>query len=212
MTDACNDNLKVLVFGGTFDPPHLAHAQLPREVADLLGCTKIMYIPAGVSPHKLDDPPTDGQHRLTMVKLMIESVSGAEVSTFELDRTGPSYTCDTLQHLRELFGDTTSLHFLMGADQALAFYRWKNWQTILEMATPAVMLRPPWDLPTFTQQITARCEPPEAKQWLDWIVPLSSTLDICSSDIRRNLAAGEDVSTLLPPAVYVYIRANKLYE
>ena len=80
----------ILIFGGTFDPPHLAHTALPPLVARRLDCKRILYIPAAANPLKTDAPPTAVEHRLAMLRLALADVPDAEISTIELDRPGPS--------------------------------------------------------------------------------------------------------------------------
>jgi nicotinate (nicotinamide) nucleotide adenylyltransferase len=164
---------RVLVFGGTFDPPHLAHAQLPMLAAAQLGCDEILYVPAAINPLKSGTKlkPAPPEHRLAMLLLAVADVPGAKISTIELDRKGKSYTIDTLRALHKQQGNSVGsspsprlrarppapspapiFHLLIGADQALDFHRWKNWQEIIELATPAVMLRPPWSRRTHLRQ------------------------------------------------------------
>jgi nicotinate-nucleotide adenylyltransferase len=201
---------RILLFGGTFDPPHLAHTRLPRIVADQVGCFCILYIPAAVSPFKLHDPTTEVEHRLAMLTLAVSDVPEAQISTLELDRTGPSYTCDTLEALQEEYGHGVSFRLLMGADHALQFYQWRNWPRILKLATPAVMLRPPVDEAVFSWQLRQTFGAEDARKWLGWLVRVPA-MDISSSEIRRRLLAGEDTTGLLDPAVAQYIASHKLY-
>ena len=205
-----SDTQSILIFGGTFDPPHLAHAQLPPLAAERLGCEKILYIPASINPLKADAPPTPAAHRLAMLKLITCDLSRVNVETLELDRKGPSYMVDTLKELRERFGEKTHLHLLIGADQALEFHRWKDWQRILELATPAVMLRPPIDAETFQKQLSERYEPDEAAFWKGHLVEVPY-LDINSSAVRLRVDRGDDLGDLLDGRIIEYIREHGLY-
>lgn len=200
----------ILIFGGTFDPPHHAHAILPSKVAEQLGYDELLYIPAALNPLKTDSPPTDARHRLEMLRRMVRDIPGAEICTIELERDGPSYTVDTLAALRRRFGDSAHLRLLIGADQALEFHRWKDWQRILELATPVVMLRPPWDRARFREELSSRYEPKQVDRWLSWTVDVPR-IDVSSSEIRRRIATGEDLSSLLPDSVADYIREHGLY-
>src|SRR5687767_7658800 len=113
---ADHSNYRVLVFGGTFDPPHLAHSRLPALAAQQLGCDEILYVPAAINPLKQDALPTSKEHRLAMLLLAIADVPGAKISTTELERNGPSYTIDTLKELRRKHNDATSFSLLIGCD------------------------------------------------------------------------------------------------
>jgi nicotinate-nucleotide adenylyltransferase len=203
---------RILVFGGTFDPPHRAHIELPRAAARRLNCDRILYVPARANPLKQDvPPPTAAEHRLAMLDLALADVPEAQVSTIELDRPPPSYTVDTLEELRRIHAEPCDFRLLIGADQALAFHAWKDWRRILELAVPAVMLRPPWDAAAFARELATRFDAAEADQWLRWVVP-TPAMDVSATEVRRRLAANEDTAPLLAPAVAAYIRKNHLYQ
>ncbi len=201
---------RLLVFGGTFDPPHLAHTTLPPLVAGRLGCHRIIYIPAAANPLKTLQPITDAHHRLAMLELAVADVPGAEISTIELDRPRPSYTIDTLEVLGRDMEGGTELVFLIGSDQALAFHDWKDWERILQLATPAVMVRPPLDRDSFRRRLEQRYDAAESARWLEHSVAVPQ-LDICASGLRQRLESGGDVRGLLQPTVLAYIREHGLY-
>src|SRR5262245_29374614 len=184
---AANVPRRILVFGGTFDPPHIAHANLPELAARQLECDEIIYVPAAINPLKQDHPPTAKEHRLAMLLLAIANIPNAKISAIELDRKGPSYTIDTLRALRQQFassGDSPrtkpsrskrpmpssssdpppEFRLLLGCDQALSFHEWKDWQEILKLATPAVMVRPPWTPKSFERELRAAYSAVEAEQ------------------------------------------------
>ena len=204
-----NDS-SILIFGGTFDPPHRAHTALPPLAAQQLGCARIIYIPTSINPLKLAHPPTPAVHRLSMLRLALGDITAAEINTLELDRTEPSYTVDTLGELREHFGSSNTLRLLIGSDQALDFKRWKDWQCVLELAAPAVMLRPPYDRALFLAQLRESFDPDEIEMWDQWIVDLPR-LDINATELRQRLAERRDVEELILPEVAAYIDAHELY-
>jgi nicotinate-nucleotide adenylyltransferase len=204
---------RILVFGGTFDPPHLAHAALPAAIAPLLNCDEILYVPAAMNPLKRESP-TSREHRMAMLLLATASIPNARISTLELDRAGPSYTVTTLE---ELIRTAPGAEFLLliGADQALDFHRWKDWQRILRLARPVVMLRPPWTLPQFQAELLKRFTPTEAARWMSWtLVRGVPEMDIRATEIRGDLHAGNyaALSEKLDTAVLDYIRFNGLYQ
>ncbi len=199
-----------LIFGGSFDPPHRAHVALPRIVAKTLGADQILYIPAAVSPLKRDTQPTDAVHRLAMLRLALESTPNTTISTLELNRPGPSFTIDTLRELHQTAGAHEAFRLLIGADQALVFHRWREWQHIIELAEPVVMLRAPFDRDRFRSALTEQFTPEEVDAWMRRTIEVPR-IDISSTDIRQRLSRGESVSDALNPAVEEYIRRHALY-
>lgn len=205
----------VLVFGGTFDPPHTAHAELPFLVAPRLGCERIIFVPANINPLKQDTPPTAAKHRLAMLKLALAHHPEAKISTCELKREGPSYMVDTLKYLRaKLKGDRAApprLRLLFGSDQALQFTRWHKWQTILDLATPAVVLRPPFTRASFGRALIEEgCSTALARSFVSWTVDLPPRW-ANSTAIRSNVSMGQ-TGDFLAPAVAEYIEEHDLYQ
>jgi len=202
---------KLLIFGGTFDPPHRAHAVLPPLVAQRLECDRILYVPAALNPLKLDHPPTPANHRVAMLRIALASVANAELCMIELERPGPSFTVDTLEQLCKQYEADVQLRLLLGSDQALEFVKWKDWQRILELATPAVLLRPPLDRAQFQAELREAHPPELAGRWLDWIVD-TPQLDISATELRDRLASDQGLDELLDPGVLEYIREHGLYK
>ena len=94
----------VIVFGGTFDPPHRAHLTLPLLAADAIAAEHVLFIPAGCNPQKMAQRPTSGGHRIAMLEAALAGDSRASVSSIEVDRDGATFMVDTL---RQLHGDGT---------------------------------------------------------------------------------------------------------
>ncbi|TVQ52728.1 MAG: nicotinate (nicotinamide) nucleotide adenylyltransferase [Phycisphaerales bacterium] len=202
---------RILIFGGTFDPPHRAHRILPPMVAEKLSCAEILYIPAAINPLKLDTRPTLSEHRLAMLKLVVASVPKARIATMELEREGPSYTVDTLRELKETHGRGTELRLLIGADQAASFHRWRDWETIVELARPAVMLRTPWDdSESLEAQWREHHDAERVAWWRSCIVPLPN-VPVSSTDVRERIQRCEPLTDLLDPPVIEYIFQHGLY-
>lgn len=201
---------RILIFGGTFDPPHRAHVELPVIVAEKLGCDRIIFVPAAVSPFKLDGPPTRARHRLKMVQRAVSDVPNAQVSPIEVDREGPSYFIDTLRALRTALDDHSELQFLIGAEHALAFRGWREWEAVLALATPVVLLRPPWTRERLGAALVEAWGAERGAWWLEQTVE-GPLIDVSSTDLRRRLAAGEDPGDDLHPEVAAYIRDHGLY-
>ncbi|HRP63740.1 MAG TPA: nicotinate (nicotinamide) nucleotide adenylyltransferase [Phycisphaerales bacterium] len=200
----------ILVFGGTFDPPHLAHVELPRRVARSIGCGRIIYIPARLNPLKADSPPTANHHRLAMLRLALDDEPNVEISTLELDRPGPSYMVDTLDLLREVIGEEPKLRLLIGADQAVEFHRWKNWRRVVEQAEPVIMLRPPWDEASLRRRLRTVHDEEETNRWMSRLVRVPE-VPTSSSELREQLRKRADTDAMLDPRVIDYIEAHGLY-
>lgn len=150
----------VMVFGGSFDPPHSYHTTAPLPALSLLygDGGYLLYVPAARSPLKAGGPLASDADRLAMLRLAIGDRSGllgaaancVGVWTDEVDRArdgAPSYTIDTLRRLRRIVPARVELRLLIGADQAVSFHRWKSPRAIIRLAEPLVMFRPPIDTP-----------------------------------------------------------------
>ena len=205
---------RILLFGGTFDPPHRAHVILPSLVADALGCRRIIYIPAARNPLKSDGGASPDEHRVAMLEIAVRKLPNAEISMIEIERGGASYFVETLESLRDAcaaaLGAAADLRFLIGADQALAFHQWKEWERILELASPAVALRPPWSAARYHAALRDAYDDVEAATWIERIVK-TPLLDISATEIRDRVAQRYDTSNLLDPAVAEYIHEHGLY-
>ena len=127
--------MRIGVFGGEFDPPHLGHLAVVRAARDQLALDRLLVIPTGRPPHR-DASPTPGEDRLRMAQLAFAGEPGVEVSRIELDREGPSYTVDTLRALAPL----GELVLIVGADQC-DLRSWREPDEILRLASLAVAPR-----------------------------------------------------------------------
>jgi nicotinate-nucleotide adenylyltransferase len=199
-----------LLFGGTFDPPHRAHVELPRLAAAAVGATEVVYVPAGRNPLKPAGHQSTPEHRLRMLELALAGRPNVRIATVELDRGGPSWWVDTLELMVESGEPGDRLLFLIGADHALDFHRWHEWERILELATPVVMARPPLDAASLASELRHRYESDEAAWWGRRIVELPS-VDVSATEVRRRIAAGEPVDDMVAPAVARYAREHGLY-
>lgn len=199
---------RIVVFGGTFDPPHRAHVDLPLAAAERLDADGVLYVPAGAPPHKTGQVITPGHHRLAMLKLAVGGHRRAAICEYELDHDGPSYTWQTLEHLRQVLGESVEMRLLIGADMALIFDAWKRPDVIERIAEPAVMVRPP----DGRDELLAKLADPA--RWASRLVELPQ-LDVSSSDIRAALSGGRidcsAVQRMLHPAVADYIKDRGLY-
>lgn len=221
----------VIFFGGTFDPPHIAHVELARRVRDQLelrhgcaGAAWLVFVPAARSPHKAEGPIASDEARLEMVRIAASSVERAAVWDEEIARVGasqdPSYTVETLARARGWMNDhggsQTVLRLLIGADQATSFHRWHEPRRIISLAEPVVMARGEAgaDAASISQRMaeTGFWSAEELAAWGRRIVPVGR-IDASASEVRRAFAEGRsaDAEGLLAPGVSEVIRRLGLY-
>lgn len=204
--------MKIGVYGGAFNPPHLGHITAARAVSGLLKLDKLLVIPTGRPPHKQLPPgsPTPEQ-RLEMTRLAMEQAGlgdRIEVPDLEIRREGSSYTADTLARLKEQYPED-ELWLLMGADMFLTLQTWREPERILSLAGIAAFGRTEAD----TEELFAVQRDylyrtyPQARIFT---LSIPGVVDVSSTELRERLAKGEG-GALLAPAVYGYILREKLY-
>ncbi len=210
---------EIALFGGTFDPPHRAHAELAAAARDLAAPGAwLVFVPAARSPFKEDAPSAD-EHRLAMLRLATTAVERGAIWTDELDRAGrgePSYWIDTLRRAGAARPDA-KLRFLIGSDQAAEFHRWREPGAILEIARPIVLPRAPVTTPEelgATLRETGAWSQAQIAAWRGAMVALPA-VDSSATRARALLRAGRlddpSLSELVDPAVLEYIHAHGLY-
>ncbi len=201
---------KVLVFGGSFNPPHRRHVSLAQQAAAAIGADEIRVIPANTNPQRQEQPPASARHREAMLRIAFGGQARAVIDTQEIERGGASFTVDTLKNLRAQFPHE-QFFLLIGGDQAMNFYSWKDPQGILALATPVVVPRAPLSAPELLQHIAARQDAATADLWRPWILPLEAAAD-SSTQLRDNIVAGAALDeTLIDPQVLAYIKQHSLY-
>lgn len=211
----------VILVGGTFDPPHLAHTKLAIEARAAAGLERafLLYVPASHNPLKSCGPVAGDEERLAMVHLALRDVPNAGVWSDEIDRcpNQAAYTIDTVRRLRGALPGTTKLRLLIGADQALLFQKWREAAELLTLSPPIVMLRGSDCTALLTSiEETKAWSPEQHKAWKQAIVS-TSQMNISSTRIRALLArkrdAGEEreLVSSLHPDVLAYIFKHALY-
>lgn len=192
---------RIGLYGGSFDPPHLAHLALARMARDTLALDELRWQPAGQPWQKPGRLVASDAQRVAMLRLLIGQEAGFVVDTCELERTGPSYTIDTL---RELAAGQPGAHrfLVIGADQFARLDTWKDAGQIPQLATLAVAARE-------GQAVLPPAAWPGAP--LAWVELPLPRIDISATEVRRRAAAGEPVSPLVGEAVAGYIDQQQLY-
>ncbi len=197
------------IFGGTFDPIHVAHLAVAEEAAESMGLERVLFIPAGEPPHKPARTITPAVHRLAMVELAIAGNDRFAVDRSELDRDGPSYTVDTLEALRALrlaAGASADLVLIVSAEAFLGLMAWREPRRIVELANLVVAPRDGY--PEAGPDFLAEHMPDLAGRatFLN-----SPRLRLSGSELRRRAAAGRSLRYLVPDAVAAYIGDHALY-
>ena len=198
--------LRVGVYGGTFAPIHNAHIAAAKAFMEQMKLDYLFIIPACIPPHKQIDSSDDPMYRLRMCELAFEDVDGIVISDVEIKRGGTSYTYDTL---KELARPDTRLFLLCGTDMVLSFDKWYRYEDILHMCYPTYVRRE--DDPLITSRIIAKIGEYYEKHGVMFRKIITDPMPMASTDIRRAVREGRDISSLVPKKVEEFIRDNKLY-
>jgi nicotinate-nucleotide adenylyltransferase len=195
---------RIGIFGGTFDPIHMGHLIMASELYAALDLERVLFVPAPRPPHKLAAEISDDQDRLAMVELAIAPDPRFAVNLIEFNRSGPSYTADTLEQLAADIPDAT-LVFLMGEDSLYDLPTWHDPERILRSALIGVAARPGFDvdLSAITKAV------PAAKDRI-FLVP-TPEIDISSRGVRQRVADGRPITYFVPREVEAYIAQRGLY-
>lgn len=192
---------KVGIFGGSFNPPHIAHLIIAETIRDQFALDQILWIPNYIPPHKATAGENDALHRLRMVELAIEDHSPFCTSTIEIDRKGKSYTRDTLQTLQASNPDS-KYYLIIGGDSLRDFMSWHKPLEIIEKAPLIVYDRP--GVQTDTLDLPGRVQERVS-------IASAPLLDISSTQIRSTVALGYSIRYLVPDNVHHYIKQHNLY-
>lgn len=199
--------MKIAIYGGSFNPPHLGHLEAAKTVCAELAPDKLLIIPDNIPPHKAMDPgsPT-AEERLALCRIAFCSIPGAEISDMEIRRHGKSYTAHTVRELRERYPDD-ELFLVVGSDMLLSFEEWYEFEYLLSECTLAVVSREEDDLDALRAHKALLSEKYAARVHILQHAPLPMN----SSEIRvwLRLRLGSD---LLDNAVYAEIIRRRYYE
>ena len=192
----------LLFFGGSFDPVHIGHLILARDVMEHFGYQKVIFIPAYLSPFK-EGHGASPRDRVEMLKLAIQRVSQFEIETYEVEKKGKSYTIETVFYLMEKY-NLQKVDWLMGDDTFLSLHNWHRAKELLNYLNPVVVLR--------------KFSPNEVEKYAQKTLGLENLklytarrLEISSTEIRNRIKRGLDISFLVPWEVEEYIKRKGLY-
>lgn len=191
--------MEVGLFGGSFNPPHLAHLIVAETVREQFGLDEVWWIPAHTPPHKSDGSVAPARHRLAMTRRATRSNPDFRVHSEEVERGGPSYTVETLRVLQEQHPET-AFSLLLGSDSLAGFASWHRPGEIAERARLLAYRRPGDEAPDLAPRFANRVRFAEA--------PL---LDISGTDLRARRRGGQSLRYLVPDSVRAYIEEHHLY-
>ena len=197
---------RIGVIGGTFDPIHYGHLAAAEEARVRVNLEKVLFAVAGLPPHKLDEEVTPVEHRLAMVQLGIFSNPDFELSRVDVDRSGPSYTVDTISILQEQWGQGTEMFFILGIDSLVEVPTWHQPERLIQLCHLVAVARPGFEV--------------DMRQLEDSVPGISSRVeiigmpevDISSSDLQRRVREGLPIRYQVPEEVERYIREHRLYQ
>lgn len=198
--------MNIGVLGGTFDPIHNGHLIVAEEVKTRLNLVEIIFVPAGQPWLKAERPVSPVEHRLQMLRLALADKSYFKLSSIEIERTGPSYTVDTITELRDKLGSEEELFFILGWDSLAELPQWREPSRLIKMCYLVAVPRPGYPRPKLkaleviirglSQRVMLRDKP---------------EIDISASAIRERVARGLSICHLVPGPVNRYIKEQGLY-
>ena len=196
--------MRLGIYGGTFDPIHYGHLLLAERCREELQLDEVWFIPAGTPPHKQGRVTTPAKARAAMVEFAVSGFPEFKVSRIEMERTGPSYTVQTLEQLRTAAPER-EVFLLMGADSIAELVTWKDPARILELSQVVAVNR--------------AGESPDLSSLQSLLEQTGRTvhtvempaMGVSASEIRTRVASGKSIRFLTPRPVEMYLRQHKLY-
>ena len=222
---------RVAIYGGTFDPVHVGHAAVARNLVELFALNELLFVPAYVAPHKRDRKVSPALHRYAMLALATQGEERCRVSAVELEAPERPYTVNTLAGFLEGAGESARLFFVMGADSWEEITTWREWERVLTLTDHLVVTRPGYELETghVTAEIRGRVSDLRgaSRERVERALEESGNLTrIYLTDAARVEAAATDIreavrresmegaarlDALVAPPVAEYIRKYGLY-
>lgn len=200
--------MKTGVYGGTFDPIHFGHLLLAETARDFLALDRVVFVPAGIPPHKREKKITPGNDRAEMIRRAIAGNPAFELSRVEIDSNEVSYTARTLARFREEF-PSDEFFLLVGSETLADIPDWFMPREVCRLSTPTVAKRPGAPDPNFARY--QDLVPPERLAYFKrQIVPMP-LVEISATDVRRRVALGQSVRYFVPESVRLFIEERGLY-
>lgn len=194
------------IYGGTFDPVHMGHVGMLKKVIAARGLDKVIVLPDRIPPHKQSDGLVSGEHRINMCKLAFAKCKDTEVSDWEINREGKSYSVITLRHMHEVYPEDR-LYFIMGSDMLLSFDKWYMYEEILTLSGLICVSRCKEDSPVLEE-----CADKLRAKGGEVVIVDTEPFEVSSTEIRRRLRENESCEGLMDKKVLRYISENHLYQ
>ena len=189
--------MRLGIFGGSFDPPHLGHLLPVLDAAESLALDAVRFVPAATQPFKIGRASADPEHRMAMTERMVSRVPGFTADSREIDRAGLSFTVDTLESLQAEHAGA-ELVLIVGVDAFSLFEQWRAPDRIKALASIAVLVRGEGSVP-------------EAGRGAGVRMLQSRRVDISSTELRARIFAGRTIRGFVPDDVADYIAEHRLY-
>ena len=220
--DAITGTKRIGLFGGTFDPVHHGHLRAGEEIRQALALSWVEFLPAGIPPHKTEQPFTDVSHRIAMLRRAVEGNPYFRVSEVEASREGVSYLVETLQTYRDHYPADVSLYFIMGMDSFQEIATWHRYADLFSLSHFVIITRPGYERPSLSAVVSedvaasfvpcqreTECLQHESGHRIHF--QETSRLDISASKLRAWIREDQSVRYLIPERVWDYIREHGLY-
>ena len=193
--------MKVCLFGGTFDPPHLGHLIIAQTIFEVENFDQIVFVPAYQPPHKNGIKISPVDQRLEMLNIAIKENPNFIISDLEIERKGLSYSIDTIMEYKKQNNlKSNELFYLMGSDSLRQFKKWKDPKMIIDESRVIVAIRPGF-------------RPSDIPNWILAKIQFASIprIEISSTTIRERWVDGKTIRYMVTESVWQYINKNKLY-
>ena len=225
MVQTAEKREKIGLLGGTFDPVHNGHLAVASYVLETIGLASILFIPAALPPHKTSHVDglhiTSFSHRYTMLEKAIAQHNSFAVSDIEAKRPTPSYSIDTIKILISKLGKQTELYFIIGADAFLEIDTWKQFRELPNIVNFVIISRPGYP-PDKVGEVIRQNFPgytydPVTETWSyrqgkgAFILKHMEPVAVSSTQIRKKVRDGKEITGLVPQPVEKYIRQQGLY-
>jgi len=188
------------IFGGTFNPIHNTHLKMAKLAKKKFGLKKVIFIPAGRPPHKEIYDRITLQERYRMICLALKGFPSFSTSPIELKRPGKSYSVETVESLKKRFRKDTELFFIIGSDSLAELFTWKRIYKLLRLCKFIVFQRPKFPVKVVNRRLENRVE----------FVSMRPQ-KVSSTEIRKMIKKGQDISNFVPKSVARFITKRKLY-